>query len=308
MQRMVGTERFNLSLQSGGRDGIEDDWGVISSHPTFEEGFAALAEIAAAAGWGVWQLVSLDREKQEACFRIRNSWESGYQAGLGVAWGSSYLAGKLAGYCTRLFEVNCWAEQTAYAAAGDLYDEFVVRVSDQTLEARIEDLLRGDNATRADLAVALERLRCEVQERRQTEQDLREKIEVIRRQEEAIKALSTPILQVWHGVLAMPLIGVLDSRRAASMMERLLAEIVRTGSHHAILDLTGVDVVDTSTADHLLRVIRAVELLGARAIITGIGPAVAQTMTSLGIDLSALVTRSNLQEGLKLCVTQPPDV
>jgi rsbT co-antagonist protein RsbR len=179
-----------------------------------------------------------------------------------------------------------------------------VRQSDGAVEQEVENLLRSDNATRADLAVALERLRHEVDERRETERDLREKLDVIRRQDEAIRALSTPILQVWDGVLALPLIGVLDSRRAGLMTEELLAEIVKTQSRHVLLDLTGVDVVDTSTADHLLKVIRAVELLGARAVITGIGPSVAQTMTSLGLDLSRLKTLANLQQGLKHCIAE----
>lgn len=304
MQKMVGTERFNLSLQRGGREGVTNDWRVIAARPTFEEGFAALAEIVAVSGWGRWEILALDRGAREASFRIKGSWESQYQATLGVTWGSSYLAGKLAGICGELFGVNCWAEQTAYSAAGDAYDEFHVRASDATIERQMEELLGSDSATRADLAVALERLRREIGERRETERDLREKLDVIRRQDEAIRALSTPILQVWDGVIALPLIGVLDSRRAAAMTEALLSEIVRTQSRHVLLDLTGVDVVDTSTADHLLRVVKAVELLGAQAVITGIGPSIAETMTSLGLDLSRLTTLANLQQGLKHCIAE----
>ncbi len=304
MQRMVGTERFNLCMQTGGRDSVDGDWRLISSYPTFEQGFEAWSAVIAASGWGRWELVALDRAGRSATFRGRSTWESVYQRALGVAWGTSYFAGKLAGFCGHLFGEGCWAEQTAYEVAGDAYDEIVVRPSDRTVERQVEELLRSDSATRADLAVALERLRCEIDERRDTERDLREKLDVIRRQEEAIRALSTPILQVWDGVLAMPLIGVLDSRRAAGMMEDLLAQIVKTASRHAILDLTGVDVVDTEVADHLLKVVRAVELLGARVVITGIAPAVAQTMTSLGVDLSRLTTRSNLQEGLKHCIAE----
>jgi len=302
LQRMVGTERFNICLQSGGRESITGELEIIAAHPSFEEGFAAVARVGAHCGWGRWELVSLDREKKEARFRARNSWESIYQRRLGVTWGSSYIAGKFAGHCAHLFQVPCWTEQTAYAVAGDEYDEFVVRPSNGGVERQVEDLLASDAATRADLAVALEKLRREVEERRQTEQDLRDKLEVIRRQEEAIKALSTPILQLWEGVLALPLIGAIDGPRAAILMEQLLAEIVRTGAQFAILDLTGVDLVDTSTADHLLRIVGAVGLLGAQVIVTGLGPAVAHTMTSLGIDLSCLVTRQNLQEGLRYCI------
>ncbi len=302
MQRMVGTERFNLSLQGGGREGVEGDWSLISSRPSFEEGFAILTEIAAAAGWGRWSLVSLDREKKEACFRIDNSWESIYQKVFGVTWGSSYVAGKFAGICSKLFGENCWAEQTAYATAGDPYDEFVVRPADGAVEAQMEDLLRSDHATRADLAVALEKLRHEVEERKATEIELRDKLDLIKKQEEAIQELSTPILKVWDSVLAMPMIGVVTSQRAGAMMERVLHEIVSSRSRYLILDMTGVEIIDTSTADHILKIVRSVELLGARTVVTGIRPAVAQTMTALGVDLSRLVTLGNLQEGIKRCI------
>ncbi len=311
MQRMVGTERFNLCLQSGGRDGTSDDWTFISSHPTFEDGFAALADLAAASGWGRWKLVSLDREKKEARFRIVNSWEAYYQRAIGVAWGSSYVGGKLSGICSKLFGVDCWATQTSHIAKGDPYDELVIRPSELTLEQELTRLLESDHATRADLAVALEQLRREVEERREAERGLREverglreKLDIIKQQEEAIQALSTPILQVWEGVLALPIIGILDSARAASVMERLLAEIVRSQCRYAILDLTGVEHVDASTADHILRIVQAVELLGARALITGIRPAVAQAMTELGVDLSRLVTLSHLQKALEHCIRQ----
>ena len=114
MQRMVGTERFNICLQSGGRESVAADWQILSSRPTFEEGFAELARIAGHAGWGRWELVALDRDRKEAHFRVAGSWESVYQQALGVTWGASFLAGKLAGLCSYLFDADCWAEQTAY--------------------------------------------------------------------------------------------------------------------------------------------------------------------------------------------------
>ncbi|MDI3290154.1 STAS domain-containing protein [Polyangium sp. 15x6] len=303
LQRMVGTERIRLSLHGGGRDGVEEDWGYICQSPTFEQGFAQLTKVAASAGWGVWELVSLDRNAKEARVRARNHWEADCQKALGVSWGSSYLGGKFAGIFQRLFGVSqCWAEQVAFAAKGEDYDEFVIRPSEASLEDRIERLLGTDEATKADLAVALERVRKEVEERAETEKELRDKLDLIARQEEAIRALSTPIIEVWDGVITLPLMGVVDSQRAAETMERLLEAIVRKNARNAIIDLTGVDVIDTSTADHILRLVRAAELLGARCVITGIRPAVAQTMVSIGIDLSKLVTLASLRDGLLLCM------
>lgn len=124
------------------------------------------------------------------------------------------------------------------------------------------------------------------------------------RLEAAVSAMSTPIIQVWEGVLALPVIGFVDFERAGQMMEALLQSIVRTKSRFAVLDLTGVETVDTATADHILKIVRAVRMLGAQGIITGIRPAVAQTMISLGIELGGIATLNNLQEALKLCMRE----
>ncbi|UQA64054.1 STAS domain-containing protein [Polyangium aurulentum] len=302
LHNMVGTERFNLCLQAGGREGVAEDWAFVSSHPSFEEGFQALAEQAALAGWGRWELVSLDREAKRAVFRVTNGWEALYQKARGIKLGSAFMAGKWAGFGERLFGVPCWAEQTACVVRGDAYDEFVVTPSSVSMEEQLASLMAEDKATSADLALALEKLRKEVEERARTEADLRDKLALIERQEAAIRALSNPIIEVWDGVLALPMIGVIDSQRASEMMVRLLGEIVRTGCRFAILDLTGVEVLDTSSADHVIKLVRAVELLGARAIITGIRPAVAQTIILLGVDLSSMTTVANLREGLKLAM------
>ena len=169
LQAMVGDKRFSLALQSEGRKSVEYDWQVISQFSDFREGFAALARVASVGGWGNWQLVSIDQERQECCFRISNSWEGLYQKSLGVCWGGGMLAGKLAGFCSKLFETNCWAEQTAFIAKGEEFDEFVVRPSKRSIEQEIDKLLASDSATRADMAVALQKLQKEVSDRKQAE-------------------------------------------------------------------------------------------------------------------------------------------
>jgi PAS domain S-box-containing protein len=174
LQAMVGTPRFLLALQSEGRKSVEADWEVVSRFPDFREGFRAIAVIAAVAGWGEWVLTSLDEARKECRFRAGDSWEGRYQKALGVCWGSGMLAGKLAGYCSKLFGTNCWADQTAFIARGDGCDEFVVRPSSRSIEREIESLLTSDEATKADLAVAVRKLEHEVSERRRSEQALRE--------------------------------------------------------------------------------------------------------------------------------------
>jgi rsbT co-antagonist protein RsbR len=125
------------------------------------------------------------------------------------------------------------------------------------------------------------------------------KTELIDRLRHAVEELSNPILEVWDGVLAMPIIGIVDSRRAADMVQRLLAEVVRTQAAFVIVDLTGVDVVDTKTADHMMRLMRKVEIVGARAVLTGIRPAVAETLVDIGVDFGRLGTLRNLKHGLR---------
>ena len=174
VQDMVGTERFYLALQSEGRKSVEADWQVISNFPDFHEGFETIANIAAVAGWGHWELNSLNLERRECRFRIKDSWEGRYQKSLGVCWGSGMLAGKMAGYCSKLFGTNCWADQTGFIAKGDNYDEFAVKPSPRSIEKEIETLLTSDEATRADMAVALRKLEKEITDRKHTEDELRE--------------------------------------------------------------------------------------------------------------------------------------
>ncbi len=174
VQAMVGTQRFSLALQSEGRLSVEADWAVITAYPEFHDGFKAIAHMAAVGGWGEWTILALDRERQVCRIRVHNSWEGRYQQALGVNWGSAMLAGKLAGYCSRLFGVNCWAEQQLFIARGDPYDEFLIAPSSRSIEQEIDHLLATDEATRADMAVALHRLELEVRERRRAEVALRE--------------------------------------------------------------------------------------------------------------------------------------
>ncbi|MDC3981322.1 STAS domain-containing protein [Polyangium jinanense] len=139
-------------------------------------------------------------------------------------------------------------------------------------------------------------------ESKRATQELQNRIDVIERQQEVIRNLETPILEVWDRVVTLPMVGVVDSARAARVMDDLLASVCRLGARYAIIDLTGVDIVDTATAAHLLNLVSALRLLGAEGIITGIRPNVAQTVVSLGLDLSRMITCANLREGLRLCI------
>ncbi|HEL3017002.1 TPA: STAS domain-containing protein [Stenotrophomonas maltophilia] len=126
--------------------------------------------------------------------------------------------------------------------------------------------------------------------------------EVIQRQQEEMLELSTPVVKLWEGVLALPMIGTLDSQRTQVVMESLLQRIVETGSEIAIIDITGVPTVDTLVAQHLLKTVTAIRLMGADAIISGVRPQIAQTIVHLGLDLQGVVTKANLADALALAL------
>jgi rsbT co-antagonist protein RsbR len=130
----------------------------------------------------------------------------------------------------------------------------------------------------------------------------RSREEVIRRQQEELIELSTPVVKLWEGVVALPLIGTLDSARTQVVMESLLEEIVRTDSTIAILDITGVPTVDTLVAQHLLKTVAAARLMGADCIISGIRPQIAQTVVHLGLDLSDVTTKASLADALTIAL------
>ncbi|WP_013321368.1 STAS domain-containing protein [Gloeothece verrucosa] len=126
--------------------------------------------------------------------------------------------------------------------------------------------------------------------------------EIILRQQEELLELSTPVVELWEGILALPIIGTLDSARTQTVMESLLQQIVETGAEIAIIDITGVPTVDTLTAQHLLKTVTAARLMGAECIISGIRPQIAQTIVYLGVDLADVVTKASLADAFALAL------
>jgi rsbT co-antagonist protein RsbR len=131
------------------------------------------------------------------------------------------------------------------------------------------------------------------------ENDINEKKAIIEAQAALLDQLSAPVIQVWESVLLIPLIGVLDSRRAAQVLESMLEAIAANSAEILIVDITGVPVVDTSVASYLVRAVQAAQLLGCQTLLVGISPEIAQTLIGLGVDFSRITTRSTLQSGLE---------
>ncbi|WP_437812305.1 PAS domain-containing protein [Sorangium sp. So ce1078] len=145
-------------------------------------------------------------------------------------------------------------------------------------------------------------LSMDISEYRLVENELRIQLDRIAAQQKVIRDLSTPIIEVWDGVLTLPMVGTVDSVRTAEVMDSLLQQIVEKRASFAILDLTGVEVVDTKVASHLIELVTAIRLLGADGIVAGIKPNVAQTMVALGLDLSQLNTQRNLRAALNYAI------
>ena len=131
---------------------------------------------------------------------------------------------------------------------------------------------------------------------------IKAKEEMIRRQQEEMLELSTPVVKLWDGILALPLIGTLDSARTQVVMETLLQKVVQTGCEVAIIDITGVPTVDTLVAQHLLKTVTAARLMGTDCIISGIRPQIAQTIVHLGVDLSMVITKSSLADAFQVAL------
>lgn len=191
--------------------------------------------------------------------------------------------------------------------------EMVMKIASGDLEARVTPSDRGDELD--SLIVGLNMLGEELASTIETERNLREtletrvrhrtaeleeKLRIIEKQRQAILELSTPVIAMWDEIVVLPLIGTVDTQRAQQILDNLLESIARTKARVAIIDITGVPVVDTKVAHHFLRTIEAARILGTETILTGVSPYNAQALVKLGVDLSRITTKSSLRAGLAL--------
>ena len=179
------------------------------------------------------------------------------------------------------------AEAIADASIGDFSSQIEIKEKD-----KFTDVEMGIN-------LMIQSLKAEQEKTEQAFEELQHKVDTIQKQQLAIQELSTPVIEIWDKVITLPVIGIVDSKRSEEMMESILDKVVKTQSKCVIIDITGVDVVDTKTADHFIKMVKAVRLLGAECIITGINPDIAQTLTSIGVDMTQIKTMRSLQNGLK---------
>ena len=189
-----------------------------------------------------------------------------------------------------VLEVRVQERTSELAEASDRlqksHDEMELRVQEAT-----EELRRSHD----DLELRVEERTAEARKAAEEAEAAREEVE---RQSQAMMEMSTPVIRLWQGIVLVPLIGVLDTRRSAQMNERLLQAVVESGAKVAILDVTGVPVIDTSVARHIITAVNSAKILGAEVVVTGFSPDAAQTLAQLGVDFSQLRTRGSLRAGV----------
>jgi rsbT co-antagonist protein RsbR len=191
-------------------------------------------------------------------------------------------------------------------------EDILSSVAAGDLDARIASAIEDDfTGIESAIDLLIDDLTDELKNREKIQKELQDKLEKIQeqqktiiQQQEDLMELSSPVTKVWDNILILPVIGTLDSQRTQIMMENLLNKIVATGCTISILDITGVLTVDTQVANHLLKTVTSARLLGAECIISGISPAIAQTIVHLGIDLTSIRTKATLQDAMIYAMNQ----
>ncbi len=191
-------------------------------------------------------------------------------------------------------------------------EDVLTSIAAGELDARIESDVEDDfSGIEKAIDLLIGDLTDELRQREKIQKELESKLSKIQeqqktilQQQEDLLELSSPVSKVWDNILILPVIGTLDSQRTQVMMENLLQKIVDTGCTISILDITGVPTVDTQVANHLLKTVTSARLLGAECIISGISPAIAQTIVHLGIDLSSIKTKATLQDAMIYAMKQ----
>ena len=148
----------------------------------------------------------------------------------------------------------------------------------------------------------IDALSAEQKRNGQYQHEMEEKLATIEQQRSTIRELSTPIMEVWEGILCLPIVGIVDSTRSADMTDALLRAVNATRARVAIIDLTGIEVMDTQTADQFIRMAKAVRLLGAECVLTGINPKIAQTVIHMGVEMQDIVSHRSLRDALLLFI------
>jgi len=285
----LGVELTNSMLSQFGYRCGKGDYEALMGMFAWNEDVDRIAAGPAIHSWEGLVLARperLDFDFAEGTCHFCGTWESSYEAEMHVEhMGTSgspvcfTLAGYASGYSSAFMNRPVICVETECVAAGDAVCRFEVR-PEEAWDARADPHRRALEATDSTIHKQLER---------------------------SLAQLSTPILRVWDGVLALPIVGALDARRTATITQLLLEEVARTSTQIVILDVTGVEAVDDATASALLGVVSAVELLGARCHLSGVRGEVARALSTTSLDLGRLRTFATVQQALRQCLPRRRD-
>lgn len=282
----IGVDLFRLMVALESSKGTEEDYHAMVTQlgDTFAEGFLAWGNAVAVAGWGRFELPELDLEGCSARVRVVNPWELNMVRGTGDLWGCPFLQGKIIGIFSHAFGARCWADEEALEIGETTSSvEFRVYAAERTIEE------------------SLDRLRSErIEEReRHLREAIREATEELEEKQSLIRQLSTPLIQVWDGVLVVPLIGDLDDLRSRTLTESTLRAVSERGAKYVIIDITGIAGFDSEAAEHLLRTTAATRLLGARCLLAGVSARIAQTLVDADTALTGVPCFATTQAALE---------
>jgi len=282
----IGIEMFELLMAHESSKGTDEDYNAMITQlaDNFPEGFLAWGRAVTTAGWGLFELPEYDFDRKHALVRINNPWELKMLKGTGERWGCPFLQGKLIGIFSHAFATTCWADVHDMNGDGDdLFVEFRIYAGSKTIPDELDRMraLLQDSKERG-LQAAIE----------QATQDLG-------KQKSLVHALSTPMIQVWDGILVMPLIGEVDDERASVLTQKVLEAISSRRTTHLIIDITGVGDLDVQAANHLSRLVAAARLLGTNCLLAGVSPHVAQTLIAIETQLPSLPSYATTEAALK---------
>jgi rsbT co-antagonist protein RsbR len=295
----VGEDLARAIVAQAGRQAGFNDAQLQLQERQFD-GIRAMTEmqyhLLAKSGFGRFEVMQLEvaRESGEAYVRVRCTGSAEAESHRRLFGASTlptcwHLTGYSTGWLSAMTNMRLLTIESRCTAKGDAHCEMESLTYDDFVGPEAAFWKRAFESSGTSLAQELEDKLATIQRQ----------MAMITAQQSTIQELSTPILEVWDDVLVMPVIGMLDSSRVADMVQRLLAEVASSQASFVIVDLTGVEVVDTKTADHVMRLMRKVEIIGARCVLTGIRSAVSQTLVDIGVDFGRVTTLRNLKHGLR---------
>lgn len=301
----LGTDLFRLLIAHSSSQGTDEDYHAMVTQlgSNFQEGFLAWGKAVSAAGWGVFELPVYQPERNHALVRVRNPWELRMQKSGEISWGCPFLKGKIIGLFNQAFQRHTWAAERAVRDADEPYVEFIVAPSERTIESELNKLRQ--QMLQAHQELLMQRVD-------QASEELAQKVSEIEQKEMMIRRISEPIIEVWKGVLVVPISAALSGERADRLKLSVLGRVVSMRARHVILDLTGLTHVDTGTCGQISSIVTAIRFLGSESTVVGIAPAMAATAIELDVSFGGARTLRTLAAALRdvvgLVEKQPDEI